>query len=191
MAMPTRARRWTAAEVRHLMDQSPKYGPRYELIDGELLVSAAPAPRHQIALSWLYDRLNAYVHREHLGNLLWSPSDLELEQEQITQPDLFVIPAAIDLPIQSWAQVTRLWLAVEVLSPSTAKADRTKKRAYYQRVGVPEYWIVDLDSREIQRWRPSDKQPDVYTRMLNWHPVVAMEQLEIDLTQLWQITARK
>ena len=62
-------------------------------------------------------------------------------------------------------------LAVEVLSPSTARADRTVKRRLYQRAGVPEYWIVDLEARLVERWRPADERPEVLTDTLTWRPV--------------------
>jgi hypothetical protein len=56
MGMPAYARRWTAAEVRELTDES-RHWPRFELIDGELLVTPAPRPVHQIAVSELLRKL--------------------------------------------------------------------------------------------------------------------------------------
>ncbi|HJR35411.1 MAG TPA: Uma2 family endonuclease [Gemmatimonadales bacterium] len=46
-------------------------------------------------------------------------------------------------------------LVIEVLSPSTAHFDRFTKRRRFQRAGIPEYWIVDLDARAVDRWRPA------------------------------------
>src|ERR1700730_17091006 len=60
MRMPASARRWTADEVRALSDES-RPGPRYELIDGELLVTPSPRPVHQIAALELARRLVDYV----------------------------------------------------------------------------------------------------------------------------------
>jgi len=85
-------RRWTAAQVRQLIAASPEYGPRYELIAGELLVTPAPAPRHQVALLWIYDRIARDVREQRLGYVMLSPADLELAPDEISQPDLFVIP---------------------------------------------------------------------------------------------------
>ena len=70
---------------------------------------------------------------------------------------------------------------MEVLSPSTARADRTVKRRLFQRTGVPEYWIVDLDARVVERWRPGDDRPEVLTDSLHWQPAAAAEPLRIDL----------
>jgi Uma2 family endonuclease len=48
-----------------------------------------------------------------------------------------------------------------VLSPSTARTDRVKKRDYFMRNDVGEYWIVDLDARVVERWRHGDTRPDI------------------------------
>jgi Uma2 family endonuclease len=74
-----------------------------------------------------------------------------------------------------------LLLAVEVLSPSTGRADRQAKRRLYQRQRVPEYWIVDVDARLIERWRPADERPEILTERLAWHPDAAHPPLEIDV----------
>jgi Uma2 family endonuclease len=42
------------------------------------------------------------------------------------------------------------------------------KRHIYQRSGVSEYWIVDIDSRVIERWRPDDDRPEVCEKTLAW-----------------------
>jgi Uma2 family endonuclease len=185
MGMPAaERRRWTAAQVRQLIADSPEYGPRYELIAGELLVTPAPAPRHQIALLWMYDRVASYVREQRLGYTMLSPADLELAADEISQPDLFVIPEL--QPPARWADYKRLRLAVEALSPSTARYDRAVKRPFYQRVGVPEYWIIDLDARLVERWRPSDERPEIITRKLAWRPDGAQSELLLPLEELWE-----
>jgi Uma2 family endonuclease len=77
--------------------------------------------------------------------------------------------------------VPGLVLAVEVISPSSAQSDRTKKRSLFQREGVPEYWIVDVDSHIVERWRPGDDRPEVLSDSLVWQPSVEHRALEIDL----------
>lgn len=183
MGMPAHARRWTAAEVRELTDEE-RHWPRYELIDGELLVTPAPRPVHQIAVSMLLFEITTYVSAQRLGLTLTSPSDLELEDDTVTQPDVFVIPRKYSHeggPFREWRQVRGLLLAVEVLSPSSIRTDRVTKREFFQRVGVPDYWIVDLDARIVERWQPSDTAPEILPDALEWRPVGSTEPFRLDL----------
>src|SRR5262245_12901165 len=125
MVMPAIRYGRTAADVRLLSEESDA-GPRYELIDGELLVTPAPRAEHQFAVVEFERVLYEYVEREQLGSTLHSPADLELKPESVTQPDVFVVPATENGPRAeplTWKDITSLLLAVEVLSPSTARQD--------------------------------------------------------------------
>ena len=182
MAMQQVPIKWTADLVRSLPDD----GNRYELVDGALLVTPAPSLRHQRVLKALSDRLTPYVRRHRIGELLFSPADISLGEDEILQPDLFVAPLIAGRRPDNWTDIRGLLLAVEVLSPSTARYDRQVKRRRFQRAGVPEYWIVDLDHRRIERWRPADRQAELLTEMLSWHPAGATEPLGIDLPALFE-----
>jgi len=181
MGMPAETHRWTTAEVRDLQDESRPW-PRYELIAGELLVTPAPRGAHQRAVGLLHTALANYLEAERLGEAVLSPADLELEPENITQPDVFVVPSTAGHLWRAWTDVKTLLLAVEVLSPSTARDDRSTKRALYQRVSVPEYWIVDLEARVVERWRPGDDRPEIVRRELAWMPVRARAPFTLDLS---------
>lgn len=162
MGMPDTIR-WTREQVLNL----PADGNRYELVDGELIVSPSPALRHQVVLGRLYDALSPYIRANGLGMALWSPADLELEPGQVNQPDVFVLPS---IAFERWEEAPLPLLVVEALSPSTARYDRGVKRRFYQRAGVPEYWIVDIDGGVVERWRPGDERPEVLDRELTWAP---------------------
>lgn len=179
MAMPALEHRyWTAADVRELPDD----GNRYECIDGELLVTPAPRGRHQAALRDLFRILDPYVQRHGVGDFLWSPADIELEPGSLVQPDLFVARLLPGITrFRDWTDIAGLELAVEVLSPSTARYDRMVKRKFYQRAGVTEYWIVDLDARLIERWRPQDDRPEILHGSLRWQPCGAPEPLDFEV----------
>lgn len=88
-------------------------------------------------------------------------------------------------PARAWNTGAPLLLVIEVLSPSTARTDRTTKRRRYQRAGIPEYWIVDPDSRTVERWRPADDRPEVISEHLLWHPAGAGQPLTIGLAELF------
>jgi Uma2 family endonuclease len=182
MAAPSRV--WTRDEVLALQDAAPP-GVRYELIDGELLVSPSPAQPHQFVLAPLFARLYAYCHATGVGRVLWSPADLSLDDDSIVQPDLFVIPGLAAPAPRGWESVKRLLLAVEVVSPTSGRTDRWTKRRFYQRQRVPEYWIVDTDARLAERWRPDDERPEILADTIVWTPSAELEPLVIDLHALF------
>ena len=182
MGMAKVAKIWTVEDVQAL----PEDGNRYELVDGELLVSPAPRGRHQVAVWALFRILDPYVAANRLGQVGMAPADLDLGAQQLVQPDLFVgrmyqgrIPIA-------WPEWRVPLLIVEVLSPSTARADRLVKRTQYQRAGVDTYWVVDLDARVMEVWTPEADRPRIVAGTLTWHPVGASDHLTIDLAEYFQ-----
>jgi Uma2 family endonuclease len=163
----------------------PDDGRRYELIDGELIVTPAPRGLHQAALMALMDQLKPFVDASGVGKLLISPADISLGEDEILQPDLFVYRTATGKPLREWSDIAELLLVVEISSPSTARFDRELKRRRYQRVGIPEYWIVDLDGRVVERWRPEDTRPEALAERLQWSPA-AKANLDLDLVTFFQ-----
>lgn len=182
MAMPAVKRRWTAREVRQLIAESPLATPRYELVDGELLVTPSPNWPHQRAVRLILLALEEYLRRHPVGEVATSPFDVELAPESLVQPDVFVVPLHEARRLLTEMPARELLLAVEVLSPSSSRHDRVKKRPHYQR-HVPEYWIVDLDARLVERWRPEDDRPEIVAETLEWAPAGSTEPLRLDLAR--------
>lgn len=172
---------WTAADLREIPDDRN----RYEIIDGELFVSPSPTLWHQMLLARLFRAVDSYVEAHKLGNVIFAPADVELADDTVVEPDLFVFPVLEGkLPVR-WEGSAGLLLVIEILSPSTARVDRTVKRKRYQREGVPEYWIVDGDARVVERWRPDDERPEIIADELNWQPDAGLPALVIDLPALF------
>ena len=65
------------------------------------------------------------------------------------------------------------------------KYDRKVKARLYADMGIPEYWVVDLDARLIERWRPGDDRPEVLTDRLAWQPKPGVAPFELDLVALF------
>jgi Uma2 family endonuclease len=146
----------------------PDDGLRHELLDGEHVVTPAPSLAHQAVLARLYDALRPAVATvEHLA-LLWSPADIHLGPRTLVQPDLFVVRLTPSGLRAAWKQLPLPLLAIEALSPATASRDRGKKRRIYLDAGIEEYWIVDIDARLIERWRPADTRPEMADTTLHW-----------------------
>ena len=186
MSMPAvdreRARRWTAREVRDLVDKNPLATPRYELVDGELLVTPSPSAVHQDASYLLLRAVNDYFKVVPIGHGYAAPLDVDLEPELVVQPDVLVVPIREFQRLQRETPPVRdLLIAAEILSPSSGRFDRVKKREPYQR-HVSEYWIVDLDARVFERWQPNDQRPEIVARELLWHPSDASEPFQLDLS---------
>lgn len=179
--MPVRV--WSREEVLALPDD----GNRYELIDGELLVSPSPHWVHQRAVLALYRRIDPFTREHKLGSTMLAPADLDLQSEQLVQPDLFVVPLRADgrEPLD-WRECGVPFLIAEVSSPSTVRHDRTTKRRRFQRSGVAEYWIVDHDSRTFERWTPADERPLIVDDEMRWSPTGAKEPLVIDVAKFFR-----
>jgi Uma2 family endonuclease len=168
-AVPTH--HWTVEELERLIEEREGYTPRYELVDGELLVSPSPSRRHQRIVLQLALRLVAYVNRFRVGELVIGPVAVRLEPDSYFEPDLCVVPSIhggkrprADIPI------TKLSLAIEVLSAGSIRHDRITKRKYFQRNRVPEYWIVDGDAEAFEVWHPNDERPAIQDEHLAWQP---------------------
>jgi Uma2 family endonuclease len=154
---------------------------RHELLDGVYVVSPPPSFRHQRAVMTLYHRLAPAIDTLPDVILFPVPGDIVLGARTVVEPDLFVIPKPPSVDIH-WRDVARPLLVIEILSPSTAARDRLVKRRLYQQAGIPEYWIVDLDARLMERWRHGDERPEILSETLSWQLSESSPPFELDLT---------
>lgn len=180
MYTPQPPRRWLVRELLQL----PESLTRHELLDGELIVTPAPAQAHQSVVIRLVDELVAYLRPLGRRETLFAgPADIWWDDHNLVQPDLLVLHP--DDVTGAWKDAKRLLLAVEVLSPGTSRNDRGRKRALYQRHGVETYWIVDGETRVVEIWRPEAVRPDVAMSALRWQVVPDAPELVIDLPALF------
>jgi Uma2 family endonuclease len=127
------------------MENQPDDEFRYELDDGVLIVSPAPAPLHQRAVTRLAVILDAACPPE-LEVLAGVGVNINRYQHRV--PDVAVVRA--DSMDTFFMEVPPV-LAVEVASPRTRLYDRNRKNDVYEQFGIPAYWIVepDLDRPEL------------------------------------------
>ncbi len=128
----------------------PDDGRRYEIHDGELSVTPAPNPQHQRLLGALYKLVDAHVAARGLGEVILSPLDVILSDNTVVQPDLVYLDTTKASAVSGRGIEGSPTLAIEILSPSTARIDRDRKLRLYARHGVPYYWIVDAEARVIE-----------------------------------------
>jgi Uma2 family endonuclease len=180
MGMP-RPDHFTAADLATMPDD----GQRYEVINGELLVTPASALRHQTIVTRLLAELLPYLQAHGLADqLLTPPADITLGPDTLVQPDLLVADTAASQRTGKWTDVTTLFLVIEVISPSTARNDRTIKRRAYQRYGVPHYWIVDAELRRVEVWTPDAQAAVIERERLVWRHPGLRDECTIDLVRL-------
>ena len=177
MHMALKAHRWTRADLERL----PEDGNRYELVDGELLVMAAPSVRHERIIKALARRLRPFVEGNDLGDVYDSRPCFALDENQV-EPDLIVTATPFPLP-DKWDDMPRPKLVIEVLSESTTRHDRVVKRGLYARAGIDAYWIVDGAARSIEVIEGTATH--TFQHLLRWAPEGRDAVLEIDIPALF------
>jgi Uma2 family endonuclease len=120
------------------LETMPDDGRRYELIDGELLVSPAPGTAHQRIAYLLAMTLELDCPDDM--RMLGAPFTVQPSDRTELQPDVLI---ALDEDLTDKNLPAAPLLAVEVLLPSTASNDFISKKAAYERMGTPSYWIID------------------------------------------------
>ncbi|HSQ29711.1 MAG TPA: Uma2 family endonuclease [Gemmatimonadaceae bacterium] len=176
-----RPHRWTRVEVDRLVDERPGLTPRYELVDGELLVTPAPSRRHQRIILHLALLLQPYLVQHRMGEIVLGPGELELDGEERYEPDLMIVPAVDGKLPPADTAPSHAILVCEVLSPGSLRHDRVTKRKAFQRHAVPEYWIVDPDAEVFEVWRVHDERPAVVDGVLTWQPKDVQMAFELDV----------
>ena len=140
------AYRVSRAEFETIRDR-PLGADRYELLDGEVLVTPSPSPMHQRVVAELIALLRPAVPPDWW--VLPGPLDVELETNEgdtVLQPDLLV---ARRERLTAKGHDGPPVLVVEVLSPTTWQRDLGVKMAAYAQAGVPHYWVVAPATRSI------------------------------------------
>jgi Uma2 family endonuclease len=167
-----------------------------ELIEGELIVSPRPAPRHALAASTLLAELHTPFQRGQGGPggwwILFEP-ELHLPRKRgkgfnALVPDLAGwrkerMPA---LPQEAAFTLPPDWIC-EVRSISTAKNDLKKKLPEYARHGVPYVWYTDPDARTLSIFKLAGGLYQLVITHSDDDRVRAepFEAAELDLLALW------
>lgn len=161
----------------------PEDGQRYEVVHGELLVSPPPRWSHQRVVTNLVFLLVQYCRRHPgLGEVITSPSAISWSPDTLVQPDIFVVSRS-QSGGEEWSEITELDLVVEVLSPSTAKRDRTTKRRLHQENRVGVIWLVDTVRGQVEVWTNDARFPVIESENVTWHPAGIREPLVIPIAE--------
>ena len=130
----------------------------FELIDGEIVPRNYPTVTHQRILKRLVVKFDVFINEKALGEILFAPFGVVLDNFDDVQPDLIFVAAANQGIIQEGGIFGVPDLLVEIISPSSIKTDRGKKFKLYERMGVAEYWIVDINNRSIEVYQQQESE---------------------------------
>lgn len=123
---------------------------RYELIEGDLIMTPSPETRHQRISGRLYFEIRRFVAENDIGEVFYAPCDVYLDNENVVQPDiLFISKERIDIIGKKNVQGAPD-LIIEILSEGNAYRDTIQKKKLYARFGVREYWIVAPDDEMVE-----------------------------------------
>jgi Uma2 family endonuclease len=112
-----------------------------------------PTDFHQLNSSRLVTALFAFVSEHKLGQVRSAPLPVRLWPGRIREPDLMFMSTAHEYRIGKYWGVPDL--VVEIISEGDAKRDRVEKYEDYARAGIPEYWIVDPETKTLDVLRLS------------------------------------
>jgi len=164
---------------------------RMELIEGEIFVTPSPTPFHQLAVLRLAAMLDRAIVESGLGVAMPAPLDVFFERHSILQPDLVILVGDRAEMFERGTIDGPPSLVMEILSPSTQGRDRGIKQNLYARHGVPEYWIVDVESKSVTIF--SDPADGRYESESTTHEVatsVTIPSLTVDLGVLFSAPRR-
>ena len=124
---------------------------RWELQEGNLVMSPSPSPDHMLALYALCDQLKAQVP----DTIVVIPDvDIDLQLSRFDQPgtsrrpDLVVVERCALQRVRTEGGLllaAETLLVIEIVSPGSRRTDFIVKRAEYADAGIPRYWIIDLE----------------------------------------------
>jgi Uma2 family endonuclease len=128
-------------------------GAPFELLNGKLTYIPSPKYNHQDVSGNLFIPLRIHVKQNKLGAVQAAPLDVHLDKKNIFQPDLLFLSNERMDRKKDWIYGAPD-LVVEIISPGTAKKDRGSKLKQYGKHGVLEYWIVNLETEEVEVYLP-------------------------------------
>jgi Uma2 family endonuclease len=175
---------WTYAEFARL----PSDGNRYEVIAGELYVTPAPRPRHELISQRLNRLLDGFVVEHDLGWVFTAPIDVLFAEGEYVEPDLVFVRRERVGTISDRGIEAAPDLIIEILSDSTVKTDRGPKLRQYTRFGVPLYWIADPEAGHVEVFRLQENPhvPVVHADTVTWTPVAGGPTLRIEVPPLFR-----
>lgn len=125
----------------------------YEIIDGEMIRKSAPTPMHQRICRKLIVILDNFINEKKSGEIFQSPIDVYLDEYNKPQPDLVFVSNEKKAIITNDGIMGVPDLIIEIISPTSVIRDRIEKKNLYERMTVPEFWLIDPEYEAIEIYK--------------------------------------
>ena len=160
----------------------------YELINGELRkMSPAQTFFHQMSNSDLLLLLKLFVKKHHLGQVVYAPVDVKFDKFNTVQPDILFISKSNRHKISSKGVVIGAPdLVVEIISPASSNYDRKIKKELYEKNGVKEYWLVDIEEKTVEVFENIDGKFSLFSYAVDNGQVISklLPGFEVDIIDI-------
>jgi Uma2 family endonuclease len=142
---------------------SPMIMQRYDIIDGEMVMSAAPTGKHQEIIGNIYVVVRAYLRENQRGIVIFAPCDIVIRRDPLRtrQPDLFIflwgrddigdLESLLEQPVIEVAPD----ITIEIISKNETRRARAAKIEDYHHIGVKECWVVSPQALTVEVLRLS------------------------------------
>jgi Uma2 family endonuclease len=166
----------------------PDDGNRYEILNGELIMTAAPYIPHQRICGKLFIELTNFITKNNIGEVFIAPCDVFFDEKNVYQPDIIFISSEnkniiIEANIKGSPD-----LLIEIISPSTAYYDLFEKKEIYEKFGVKEYWIIDPQKHWIEIYTLKQNKYSLFSRIEKKGKIKSslLKKLDIDASKLFK-----
>jgi Uma2 family endonuclease len=165
----------------------PETGPRYQLVEGDLIVAPAPNRYHQQISGNLEFLLRAYLKEHPIGKIYDAPFDVYLDDVNVFQPDILFVSKERHGILTDRGAEGAPDLVVEILSPSSARLDLDRKKKVYARHGVTEFWAISPETRQVQIYRLQEQveRPVAIHERIDTFESVLFPGLKIDAGEVF------
>ncbi len=163
----------------------PDDGRRHEIIDGEHVVNPAPDTYHQTLSRRIQFQLYTQIELEQLGQIFDAPTDLQLSETDIVQPDLILVLNRKPTIITPTKIKGTPDMVAEILSASSTKNDRVLKRELYRKSAIPEYWIVDPEDHVVEQFVLEGGAYTSTGRHASTIALHVLENIRVELSEVW------
>lgn len=173
---------WTYSDYYKLDDDK-----RYEVLEGELIMTPAPLYIHQKIQSKLGFILQNYVNEKNIGEILFSPLDVVLSKTNVLQPDIIYISNDNRKIIQKRGLFGPPDMVVEIISPSTTHRDLQVKKTIYEKFNINEFWVAYPDEKILENYIIKDMRYELFSSVITTG-IIKSQALndELEIGNIWE-----